>query len=88
VILVRKESVPILGDLLHCYRKKRGMLKLRNIFINSHAHNTYKFFNPFYILSSFTTLVIRIFVSRSVLPKFSQPVCPAFGAYLIGLASR
>jgi hypothetical protein len=39
VILVKKESVPVLGDLLQCYRKKRGILKLRNVFINSNAHN-------------------------------------------------
>jgi hypothetical protein len=89
VILVKKESIPVLGDLLQCYRKKRGILKVRNVFINSNAHNAYTSLNPYYILSSFTTVVVRIFVSRSVLPKFSLPVSPAFDACdQIGLVSR
>jgi hypothetical protein len=80
VLLVKKESVPVLGDLLQCYRKKRGLLKLRNGFINSNAHIAYISLNSYYILSSFTTVVVRIFVSRSVLAKFSLPVCPAYDA--------
>jgi hypothetical protein len=66
----QKKSVPILGDLLQCYKKKRGMLKWRNVFVNSNACNAYISLNPYYVLSSFTTVVARIFVSRSILPKF------------------